>query len=56
MTKTYYFFGYSETTLQWKEVFTRAASIIVYNDAVIDRVLDESLVTDNADSTQSEKR
>ena len=56
MTKTYYFFGYSETTLQWKEVFTRAASIIVYNDAVIDRVLDESLVTDNADSTQSENR
>lgn len=55
----FYYFGYTTAALDWKSVFMRAASTVVYNDAVIDRVLNAAAqadrpIRDDADTNQSE--
>ena len=56
----FYYFGYATTALDWKDVFMRAASTVVYSDPVIDRVLNAAAQADRpnrdeTDTNQSEE-
>lgn len=54
MNKTfYYYFGYSTASLNWQVTFSRAANVVVYNDAIIDRVLGTAGMEEDTASTSA---